>query len=191
MIKAIDTKYANHLFRSRLEARYAVYFDALNVKWVYEHEGFDFGGERYLPDFYFPKYKLYAEIKQEAFSYNEHKKCRLLANMTGKKVIELVGLPSTDMSCVITPLQTYMCPIYGEEYVYDDPRSKICKCGVKHRITKTLMEGEGVLTLISKKDSYKPIFYGEYCNDDASDIIMQNAIRKATEARFEFGHKNI
>lgn len=62
-IKAIDTEYAGHLFRSRLEARWAVFFDYLISKtrlpasppkftWEYEPEGFELpGGQRYLPDF--------------------------------------------------------------------------------------------------------------------------------------------
>lgn len=41
MIKAIETEYKGYRFRSRLEARWAVFFDALGVEWVYEPEGFD------------------------------------------------------------------------------------------------------------------------------------------------------
>ena len=53
-IKAIETRYKGYRFRSRLEARWAVFFDALGIKWEYEPEGFDFDGERYLPDFFLP-----------------------------------------------------------------------------------------------------------------------------------------
>lgn len=52
MIKAIQTEYKGYLFRSRLEARWAVFFDACGAKWEYEPEGYDLGGGlRYLPDF--------------------------------------------------------------------------------------------------------------------------------------------
>jgi hypothetical protein len=52
MIKPIQTRYAGYLFRSRLEARWAVFFDALKLKWEYEPEGFELpSGKRYLPDF--------------------------------------------------------------------------------------------------------------------------------------------
>lgn len=52
MIKAIQTRYKGYNFRSRLEARWAVFFDALGIKWEYEPEGFELpNGERYLPDF--------------------------------------------------------------------------------------------------------------------------------------------
>lgn len=51
-MKAIDTEYHDYKFRSRLEARWAVFFDACGVKWEYEPEGFDLGdGIYYLPDF--------------------------------------------------------------------------------------------------------------------------------------------
>ena len=52
MIKAIETYYDGHFFRSRLEARWAVFFNACGVKWEYEAQGYDLGnGIYYLPDF--------------------------------------------------------------------------------------------------------------------------------------------
>ena len=51
-MKPIETEYKSYKFRSRLEARWAVFFDACDVKWEYEPEGFDLGeGLYYLPDF--------------------------------------------------------------------------------------------------------------------------------------------
>lgn len=52
MIKPIETTYRGYRFRSRLEARWAVFFDAIGANWEYEPEGFDLGdGLYYLPDF--------------------------------------------------------------------------------------------------------------------------------------------
>ena len=45
---AIPTMYAGVQFRSRLEARYAAYFDLL--EWDWQYEPFDLNG--YIPDFY-------------------------------------------------------------------------------------------------------------------------------------------
>lgn len=54
-IKPIETKYAGHLFRSRLEARWAKFFDVLEITWAYEQEGYDLGSVGYyLPDFVLP-----------------------------------------------------------------------------------------------------------------------------------------
>lgn len=51
-IKAIQTQYNGYLFRSRLEARWAVFFDSCGVEYEYEPEGYDLGnGLMYLPDF--------------------------------------------------------------------------------------------------------------------------------------------
>lgn len=52
ILKPIQTYYKGCCFRSRLEARWAVFFDACGVKWEYEPEGYDLGdGVLYLPDF--------------------------------------------------------------------------------------------------------------------------------------------
>jgi hypothetical protein len=52
-IEAIQTVYRGYRFRSRLEARWAVFFDALTLTWQYEPEGFVLpDGRGYLPDFH-------------------------------------------------------------------------------------------------------------------------------------------
>ena len=61
-IKAIETTYKGYRFRSRLEARWAVFFDTLGIRWQYENEGYQKEVElttgpktlRYLPDFFLP-----------------------------------------------------------------------------------------------------------------------------------------
>lgn len=53
-IKAIETHYDGYRFRSRLEARWAVFFNAVRLEYQYEMEGFEMGKTRYLPDFYIP-----------------------------------------------------------------------------------------------------------------------------------------
>jgi hypothetical protein len=51
-IKAINTRYKGYRFRSRLEARWAVFFDELGYEWEYEPEGYVLSdGTCYLPDF--------------------------------------------------------------------------------------------------------------------------------------------
>jgi hypothetical protein len=47
----LETFYKGYRFRSRLEARWAVFFDALGIGWEYEPEAFDLGEGGYLPDF--------------------------------------------------------------------------------------------------------------------------------------------
>lgn len=63
MIKAIETQYAGYKFRSRLEARWAVAFDLLGIRWLYEHQGYDIDGQWYLPDFELPDENAFFEVK--------------------------------------------------------------------------------------------------------------------------------
>lgn len=64
-IKPIETYYNGYRFRSRLEARWAVFFDALGVKYEYETEGYHFeSGINYLPDFYLPEFRCLFEVKR-------------------------------------------------------------------------------------------------------------------------------
>ena len=51
---AIQTRYNGYHFRSRLEARWAVWLDTLGIAYTYELQGFDLDGEAYLPDFWLP-----------------------------------------------------------------------------------------------------------------------------------------
>ena len=49
---AVETEYRGYRFRSRLEARWAAFFDACGVKWEYEPDGFELPeGQLYLPEF--------------------------------------------------------------------------------------------------------------------------------------------
>lgn len=73
-IKAIETRYKGYLFRSRLEARWAVFFDALGLRWEYEKEGYDLDGLYYLPDFWLPSLRTWLEIKAIAPDAEDLKK---------------------------------------------------------------------------------------------------------------------
>ena len=50
-IQPIETKYKGYRFRSRLEARWAMFYDAIGVQWTYEPQPVRVDGEVYLPDF--------------------------------------------------------------------------------------------------------------------------------------------
>jgi len=62
-MKAIETRYGGCHFRSRIEARWAVFFDALGIPWEYEPQGFELPADEnfaepayYLPDFFLPNW---------------------------------------------------------------------------------------------------------------------------------------
>lgn len=93
-MKAIETRYNGHRFRSRTEARWAVFFDHLGVVYEYEPEGYTLEGEtRYLPDFYLPREDNYVEVKGGPPTDDEVHKAGLLAYASGKWVNILSGQP--------------------------------------------------------------------------------------------------
>ncbi|MFH1110941.1 MAG: hypothetical protein V1790_17345 [Planctomycetota bacterium] len=92
-IDPIPTRYAGHLCRSRMEARWMVFFDALEIKFWYEPEGFPLKIGWYLPDFFLPQVNLYAEVKPVEMGPISLKKCVELCLMSGNGIISLVGPP--------------------------------------------------------------------------------------------------
>jgi hypothetical protein len=90
----IDTRYRGYRFRSRLEARWAVFLDALLWSWVYEPEGYSLPSGWYLPDFWVepPGHApLYLEIKWAQAEPEEINRCRDLCLVTGRTVLIAEG----------------------------------------------------------------------------------------------------
>ena len=190
--KAIDTPYRNHLFRSRLEARYAVYFDFFGIGWEYETEGYEFGnGEKYLPDFYLPTFNLYVEIKPIRLNYKEISKCKRLAVNMNKNVISLVGLPSTNTMNVYEPYQHYVCSKCGFIEKYENGKRVYCQCHVKHDVVTNIREQRAVFLPYApgNKQSYVPLYYTEIKDDYTEDPFILEGIKSATQARFEFNDR--
>lgn len=72
MINPIETWYAGCRFRSRLEARWAVAFDHLRLKWEYEAQGYHLpSGARYLPDFWLPDVNVAVEVKGDEKAFRQ------------------------------------------------------------------------------------------------------------------------
>lgn len=96
MIKAIETVYDGYRFRSRLEARWAVYFNHAQLKYEYELEGFDVGGVKYLPDFYLPRFDVHVEVKPTRdLSAAEIRKIVSFAADGGKPLLLIIGTPGS------------------------------------------------------------------------------------------------
>ncbi len=96
-LEAIETKYNGYRFRSRVEARWAVFMSSLGVTYYYEHEGYSLDGVRYLPDFWLPKLECYFEVKGAEPTEEERRLARLLALTSHKPVYIVagnVGLPT-------------------------------------------------------------------------------------------------
>lgn len=90
-IKAIETRYKGYRFRSRLEARWAVFFDSLGVKWEYEREGFDLGKSGYyLPDFFIPELG-WVEIKPASLDDDEEDKLQAFGSKIEQRIYVFIG----------------------------------------------------------------------------------------------------
>lgn len=91
-IEAKETIYNGYKFRSRLEARWAVFFDAAKIKYEYEPEGFTSkDGTPYLPDFYLPDYDIYVEVKPKRPGAAEELEKAITVMLDNRKV--LIVLP--------------------------------------------------------------------------------------------------
>lgn len=94
-ISPIETRYAGCRFRSRTEARWAVFLDKLEIVWEYEAQGFRLpSGARYLPDFKLPDLKVFLEVKGAEPTEKDLEKVREFATAAkdhGYVVLLLVG----------------------------------------------------------------------------------------------------
>ncbi|PZM79349.1 MAG: hypothetical protein DKT66_23010 [Candidatus Melainabacteria bacterium] len=92
MYKAQDTEYGGILYRSKLEADWAEFFDQNKLRHKYEPEKIDLGTDRYTPDFWLPEFGLWVEIKPYR-QWKPHSKCYRLAIETRRHVLLIQGEP--------------------------------------------------------------------------------------------------
>lgn len=72
----IQTYYNGNHFRSRVETRWAYYFDLIGLKYIYEVDGFRVhDGSIYLPDFLLPDLNCFAEVKPDFFGTYQMQCC--------------------------------------------------------------------------------------------------------------------
>lgn len=128
-IKAIPTEYNGYVFRSRLEARWAVFFDALDIEYEYEIDGFEFSdGTKYLPDFYLPDIDggMFIEVKGRMDDEDYHKVEKFWEEGS-RPLYVLGGLPTQDDLTVVDAypyVDRYkQCFEYGAP-VYDERADK-------------------------------------------------------------------
>lgn len=96
MITALETHYAGCRFRSRLEARWAVFFDQADIPWEYEPEAFALKSGGYLPDFRLPTIHggMWFEVKRD--DAPEDLRWRELAAATQRSLAVGRGFPRPD-----------------------------------------------------------------------------------------------
>lgn len=95
-IPSKPTRYHGTLFRSRLEAHWAVYFDLLGWEWEYEPQAFHFPylSIGYCPDFWLRTGpKCWVEVKPKSPNLSELTKAALLCTRTKAALLFAVDLP--------------------------------------------------------------------------------------------------
>ncbi len=215
-MQAIPTRYAGRLFRSRLEARWAVFFDAMKFKWDYEPEGFVLSdGTHYLPDFRVttPIGRVYwAEVKPEGtlgdkkfdlFSKmlepDAHKGLHDAERKDRIEAVMLAGDPGNLISFRFPPREesegTYMCPRCGvidkslEVYPVDGPGRwfMICHWCDSDTPCGSGHDAEPGIAPGLMVLQHKGELYLEGTNEQDYLDFVRRAINAARSARFEFG----
>lgn len=194
MIKPKQTEYKGYLFRSRLEARWAVFFDALEIEWEYEPEGLVLStGETYLPDFYLFDFKVYFEVKHKGLSETEADEAIRKISDGNNSSGEWAGLiafgdPMDDH------LRVFCAEVDDGGGEYEDlvtigisPEdglpSLFCYNDRRDRsFYNFLGEGMELMPMVTRE-------YGKYEYEDFVTPDVQRARRKARQARFEYGER--
>lgn len=209
MIQAIETSYNGYRFRSRLEARWAVFFDAIDQKYRYETEGYVLSGIPYLPDFQIlsePGINGYGdmietaefvEIKPTDPTRQEWNKAVLLASESGNTVNIFAGDPDIDVEIYqicsdimggelpefLTNIPSYAADktIAMPPYTWSHAYWKQCvRCLRVQLVNIWMTDPDGVDTCI-------------YCSAEKRGLLdvaspdLLKAYRAARSARFEFG----
>lgn len=105
-VEAIETEVGGITYRSRTEARWAIFFETLGIDVEYESRHIRLSnGVWYLPDFYIPAFRAWFEVKagNDAIVTDEAAKARLLsADQRGRRVWLAIGPPSSDVPNILT-----------------------------------------------------------------------------------------
>jgi hypothetical protein len=80
----LPTEYGGVTFRSRLEARWAYFWDLVGVAWEYEPEGFQLPTGLYVPDFWLPSFGWF-EVKPRLPEVREVQLANELARFTNEQ----------------------------------------------------------------------------------------------------------
>lgn len=198
-LRAIETEYKGYRFRSRIEARWAVFFDALGIAWEYEREGYELESSqgRYLPDFWLPDHRYWIEIKGAYPSLNERKHLSEFARGMPNDEVYLFCGSDFRVPYMNRERDFRMEGAWGR-YFPSNYRD-VCVEGQSGQVwaqcTDCMMEGRETFGIMYgpffKRHARKRHGWGEnepYCGggcDDTRQIVR--AYRTAQQARFEFG----
>lgn len=197
-IKAIETEYNGYRFRSRLEARWAVFFDAAEIEYQYEPEGFEVDWDkkpiRYLPDFYLPGFDVYCEVKpSDEKLFKESRKIGLcidyLNTPISRGLILLGQIPYIEPDRGLFAAHDML--YWNKGVALKRVRFKIRRHGYPTELKDVEEYIDFIDEGIPESASVKPTFYDE---DDFGHLMTLKdwgiewlAYKEARQARFEYG----
>jgi hypothetical protein len=181
-IKPIETVFRGHKFRSRLEARWAVFFSELGIPYEYELEGYELSnGVKYLPDFYIPSLALHIEVKpHQQLTDNEIKKLICFSADGDKPTLLIVGTPGAESMYL---LDRTTLPGWDEFADYES---------VVDRLTafwELLSDWGSVAFGVSPRNAVRGWVLVYKNLPPNNDYQLHAALHAAKQARFEHGAK--
>lgn len=203
-IKPIETHYKGYRFRSRLEAKWAVFFETLRLKWEYEKEGFVLPNHiNYLPDFWIDDLQIFIEIKPAYPSPTEEDKLDWMAS--GDKPIALFyGLPNENYGLLrCMEVDDGGGGIYYADsikWLSDSSNKRIALCNVNDTRERQFYADMGCQISLDKiynranlpSDYSLARYVGAYTNylfTSMCNCLIDNAAGSAKSARFEHGEQ--
>lgn len=176
-IQAIETSYAGCRFRSRLEARWAVFFNHLGIRWEYESQGYELpDGTRYLPDFHLPVGDLFVEVKgNSAALTKDGDRLRKFAAASGTHLIVLGEVPVCTETSGVPGHSTI---VSVQDRTHD----------VVSIVVDTVGEGWGFIPLWAQFDA-SVTTQVRYVQGLTASSVVRDAYLAARGARFEYGEQ--
>jgi hypothetical protein len=195
----IPTEYKGIKFRSKLEARWAVFFDTLGIEWQYEPQGYEIGTgyEAYYPRYLFSDGETlpFEDLKTAELYIQSTKEYRGL-DLTILEVLEPLGSLDPDLEWYLPDFWLPGLEVWAEvkgKFGWEEFRTAV---KATDGFSKTLPG-------ITKKDLTDPrntvfglLYLGDIPNPDrntrsGSHVLFRN--RKGTEPKavqFKFNHLN-
>ena len=185
-IKPIETHYKGYRFRSRLEARWAVFFDALGIEWEYEKEGYDLGELGwYLPDFWLSRYFCVGEIKPYPMQEDDLPRLASIGRaMTHiAPFLVLWGTPDFEaMHPLFVPNGSDDCGFLLGQLWFDSQKDSLCLI-TRKEVWKDGIAPTGKHALLILRDGSITGFGDDIRPEDARRLL--DAFQAARSARFE------
>jgi hypothetical protein len=183
-LKPIETRYKGYRFRSRLEARWAVFFDVLGIPFEYELEGYSLpSGAAYLPDFLLPTLHAYVEVKPtEKLALSDLKKIVEFALAGDHQLLLIVGSPTQETMYLI---DRRTCG--SVEEIEGDFEEPLPDDEVVEIFFDSLRDFGAVHIGVTPQSNDWTLLFKQLPPSDESKL--QQALLRAKQSRFEFGEE--